>query len=78
MSGTVAVPTFAHMLTVYADDAIDLSVDLLAIFLLALVLYFRRHRLFASLSIIQLRSSALTQQEVAWTTAGSSGWRTSC
>jgi hypothetical protein len=29
------------LLTVYADDAIDLDVDLLAIFLLAFVLYFR-------------------------------------
>ena len=100
MAGTVAVPTFAHMLTVYADDVIDLGADLLAIFLLAFVLYFRRHRradlllayvalnigifvamsllsrvrvdialgfgLFAILSIIRLRSSAVTQQEVAY------------
>jgi hypothetical protein len=88
------------MFTVYADNAIDLGVDLLAIFLLAFVLYFRRHRradlllayvalnigifaamsllsrvqvdialgfgLFAILSIIRLRSSAVTQQEVAY------------
>ena len=100
MAGTVAVPTFAHMLTVYADNVIDLGADLLAIFLLAFVLYFRRHRradlllsyvalnigifvamsllsrvrvdvalgfgLFAILSIIRLRSSAVTQQEVAY------------
>ena len=84
----------------YADYAIDLGVDLLAVFLLAYVLYFRRHRradlllayvalnigifvamsllskvrvdialgfgLFAILSIIRLRSSAVTQQEVAY------------
>jgi hypothetical protein len=84
----------------YADYAIDLGVDLLAIFLLAYVLYFRRHQradlllayvalnigifvavsllstvrvdmalgfgLFAILSIIRLRSSAVTQQEVAY------------
>lgn len=88
------------MLTVYADYAITLGVDLLAIFLLAYVLYFRRHRradlllgyvalnigifvamsllrtvridialgfgLFAILSIIRLRSSTVTQQEVAY------------
>jgi hypothetical protein len=88
------------MFTMYADYAIDLGVDLLAIFLLAYVLYFRRHRradlllayvalnigifvamslltqvrvdialgfgLFAILSIIRLRSSAVTQQEVAY------------
>src|SRR6476646_939708 len=88
------------MFTMYADYAIDLLVDLLAIFLLAYVLYFRRHRradlllayvalnigifvamsllgrvrvdialgfgLFAILSIIRLRSSAVTQQEVAY------------
>ncbi len=40
----VDVLTVADMLTVYADDAIDLGVDLLAIFLLAFLLYFRRHR----------------------------------
>jgi hypothetical protein len=84
----------------YADYAIDLVVDISAIFLLAYVLYFRRHRradlllayvtlnigifvavsllgtakvdvalgfgLFAILSIIRLRSSAVTQQEVAY------------
>ncbi|HWM02964.1 MAG TPA: DUF4956 domain-containing protein [Actinophytocola sp.] len=88
------------MFTVYVDNAVDLGVDLLAIFLLAFVLYFRRHRradlllayvalnmgifvamsllsrvrvdialgfgLFAILSIIRLRSSAVTQQEVAY------------
>jgi hypothetical protein len=84
----------------YAGYAIDLGTDVLAIFLLAYVLYFRRHRradlllayvalnigifvamsllgrvrvdialgfgLFAILSIIRLRSSAVTQQEVAY------------
>jgi Domain of unknown function (DUF4956) len=88
------------VITVYADAAIDLGVDLLAIFLLAFAMYFRRHRradlllayvalnvgifvtmsllgavkvdvalgfgLFAILSIIRLRSSAVTQQEVAY------------
>jgi hypothetical protein len=88
------------MITMYADYAIDLAVDLLAIFLLAYVLYFRRHHradlllayvtlnigifvaisllgtvrvdialgfgLFAILSIIRLRSSTVTQQEVAY------------
>src|SRR4249919_2130070 len=88
------------MITTYADYAIDLAVDLLAIFLLAYVLYFRRHRradlllayvtlnigifvaisllgtvrvdialgfgLFAILSIIRLRSTSVTQQEVAY------------
>jgi hypothetical protein len=88
------------VLTMYADYAIDLGIDLLAIFLLAYVLYFRRHRradlllayvtlnigifvavsllsmvrldialgfgLFAILSIIRLRSSTVTQQEVAY------------
>ena len=82
------------------DYAIDLGIDLLSIFVLAYVLYFRRHRradlllsyvslnigifvamsllgqvkvdiavgfgLFAILSIIRLRSSAVTQQEVAY------------
>ena len=100
MAAGVVVPTVAGMLSVYADNAIDLGVDLLAIFLLAFVLYFRRHRradlllayvalnigifvamsllgrvrvdialgfgLFAILSIIRLRSSAVTQQEVAY------------
>jgi len=88
------------MLTTYADYAIDLGVNLSAIFLLAYALYFRRHRradlllayialnigifvavsllstarvdialgfgLFAILSIIRLRSSTVTQQEVAY------------
>ena len=88
------------MFTIYADAATDLGFDLLAIFLLAYVLYFRRHRradlllayvalntgifvaismlsavrvdialgfgLFAILSIIRLRSNAVTQQEVAY------------
>jgi len=100
MAAGVVVPTVVDMLSVYADNAIDLGVDLLAIFLLAFVLYFRRHRradlllayvalnigifvamsllgrvrvdialgfgLFAILSIIRLRSSAVTQQEVAY------------
>jgi hypothetical protein len=100
MAVAVVVPTVAAMLTVYADNVIDLGVDLLAIFLLAFVLYFRRHRradlllayvalnigifvamsllsrvrvdialgfgLFAILSIIRLRSNAVTQQEVAY------------
>jgi hypothetical protein len=88
------------MLTNYADYAIDLGIDLVAVFLLAYVLYFRRHRradlllayvslnigifvvmsvlakvqvnisvgfgLFAILSIIRLRSTSVTQQEVAY------------
>ena len=88
------------MSTTYADHAIDLAIDVMAIFLMAYVLYFRRHRradlllayvslniglfvamsllttvrvdialgfgLFAILSIIRLRSSAVTQQEVAY------------
>jgi hypothetical protein len=88
------------MSTMYADYAIDLLVDAAAIFLLAYVLYFRRHRradlllayvalnigifvamsllsqvrvdlalgfgLFAILSIIRLRSTSVTQQEVAY------------
>jgi hypothetical protein len=88
------------MFTTYADYLIDLAVDLAAIFLLAYVLYFRRHRradlllayvslnigifvamsllgkvrvdiavgfgLFAILSIIRLRSTSVTQQEVAY------------
>jgi hypothetical protein len=88
------------MFTLYVDEATDLAFDLLAIFLLAYVLYFRRHRradlllayvalnigifvamsllntvrvdialgfgLFAILSIIRLRSNAVTQQEVAY------------
>jgi hypothetical protein len=88
------------MSTIYADHAIDLAIDISAIFLMAYGLYFRRHRradlllayvtlnigifvamsllntvrvdialgfgLFAILSIIRLRSSAVTQQEVAY------------
>jgi hypothetical protein len=88
------------MFAMYADYAIDLAVDVSAIFVLAYVLYYRRHRrtdlllayvalnigifvavsllgtakvdialgfgLFAILSIIRLRSSAVTQQEVAY------------
>jgi Domain of unknown function (DUF4956) len=88
------------MFSIYADHAIDLLVDVAAIFLLAYVLYFRRHRradlllayvslnigifvamslltqvrvdvalgfgLFAILSIIRLRSTSVTQQEVAY------------
>ena len=88
------------MFTAYAEFAIDLVVNIAAIFLLAYVLYFRRHRradlllgyvalnigifvaisllttvrvdialgfgLFAILSIIRLRSSTVTQQEVAY------------
>src|SRR5436309_2040195 len=88
------------MFTTYVDHAIDIGIDLSAVFLLAYVLYFRRHRradlllayvalnigifvavsllstarvdialgfgLFAILSIIRLRSSAVTQQEVAY------------
>src|SRR5215212_2054867 len=93
-------PEGAEMFTAYSAFALDLVVDLAAIFLLAYVLYFRRHRradlllgyvalnigifvaisllttvrvdvalgfgLFAILSIIRLRSSAVTQQEVAY------------
>jgi hypothetical protein len=88
------------MFATYTDYAIDLAVDLVAIFVMAYVLYFRRHRradlllayvtlnigifvamsllnlvrvdialgfgLFAILSIIRLRSSTVTQQEVAY------------
>jgi hypothetical protein len=88
------------MSPIYADHLIDLAIDVSAIFLMAYVLYFRRHRradlllayitlnigifvamsllgtvrvdialgfgLFAILSIIRLRSSAVTQQEVAY------------
>ena len=88
------------MFTAYAGYATRLIVDIAAIFLLAYVLYFRRHRradlllayvalnigifvaisllasvrvdialgfgLFAILSIIRLRSSTVTQQEVAY------------
>jgi hypothetical protein len=88
------------MFATYTDYAIDLAVDLAAIFVMAYVLYFRRHRradlllayvtlnigifvamsllnlvrvdialgfgLFAILSIIRLRSSTVTQQEVAY------------
>src|SRR3954452_23227403 len=93
-------PKGTEMFTMYADYAIDLIVDVAAIFLLAYVLYFRRHRLadlllayvslnigifvamsllskvrvdialgfglFAILSIIRLRSTSVTQQEVAY------------
>ena len=88
------------MWTQYTDYAIALGIDLVAVFLLAYVLYFRRHRradlllayvalnigifvtmsmlarvrvdvavgfgLFAILSIIRLRSTSVTQQEVAY------------
>ena len=88
------------MFPMYADYAVDLAIDLVAVFVLAYLLYFRRHRradlllayvalnvgvfvamsllgqvrvdialgfgLFAILSIIRLRSSAVTQQEVAY------------
>ena len=88
------------MFTFYADYAIDLTIDVAAIFVMAYALYFRRHRradlllgyvtlniglfvamsvlitvrvdialgfgLFAILSIIRLRSSTVTQQEVAY------------
>jgi hypothetical protein len=88
------------MFAPYRDYAIDLGVDVAAIFLLAYALYFRRHRradlllgyvalniglfvamsvlgtvpvdmslgfgLFAILSIIRLRSTSVTQQEVAY------------
>jgi hypothetical protein len=100
MAAAVGVPTVIGMFTVYANYAVDLGIDLLAVFLLAYMLYFRRHRradlllayislnigifvamsllntvrvdialgfgLFAILSIIRLRSSAVTQQEVAY------------
>jgi hypothetical protein len=86
--------------TNYADYAVDLAIDVAAIFIMSYVLYFRRHRradlllayvtlnigifvamsllgsvrvdialgfgLFAILSIIRLRSSTVTQQEVAY------------
>jgi hypothetical protein len=88
------------MFTKYTEFAINLGTDAVAIFLLAYVLYFRRHRradlllgyvalniglfvamsllsnvrldvalgfgLFAILSIIRLRSTSVTQQEVAY------------
>ena len=97
---TWMTPKGTEMFTMYADHAIDLVVDVAAIFLLAYVLYFRRHRradlllayvslnigifvamsllgkvrldialgfgLFAILSIIRLRSTSVTQQEVAY------------
>jgi hypothetical protein len=100
MADDRAVPSVAGMFTRSVETAVDLGVDLLAIFLLAYVLYFRRHRrsdlllayvalnigifvamsllgsvrvdiavgfgLFAILSIVRLRSSAVTQQEVAY------------
>jgi Domain of unknown function (DUF4956) len=90
----------ADLLNKYAGIAIYLALDLVAIFLMTYVLYFRRHwradlllsyvalnigifvtmslltqvrvdiavgfGLFAILSIIRLRSSAVTQQEVAY------------
>jgi hypothetical protein len=86
--------------SLYIEYGIDLGIDLVAIFLLAYALYYRRHRradlllayvtlnigifvamsllstvrvdlalgfgLFAILSIIRLRSSTVTQQEVAY------------
>ena len=100
MAAAAGVPTVVDMFPMYAEYAIDLGVDVAAIFLLAYALYFRRHRradlllayialnigifvavsllstarvdialgfgLFAILSIIRLRSSAVTQQEVAY------------
>ncbi len=97
---TWMTPKGTEMFTMYADYATDLIVDVVAIFLLAYVLYFRRHRradlllayvslnigifvamsllskvrvdialgfgLFAILSIIRLRSTSVTQQEVAY------------
>jgi hypothetical protein len=93
-------PKGTEMFTAYAEIATDLIVNIAAIFLLAYVLYFRRHRradlllayvalnigifvaisllttvrvdialgfgLFAILSIIRLRSTSVTQQEVAY------------
>ena len=93
-------PKGTDMFTAYAEIATDLVVNIAAIFLLAYVLYFRRHRradlllayvalnigifvaisllttvrvdialgfgLFAILSIIRLRSTSVTQQEVAY------------
>ena len=90
----------AEVVATYSDFGIDLGIDLVAIFLMTYVLYFRRHwradlllsyvalnigifvtmslltqvrvdiavgfGLFAILSIIRLRSSAVTQQEVAY------------
>jgi len=90
----------SDLLTKYAGFATNLGLDLVAIFLMTYVLYFRRHwrsdlllsyvalnmgifvvmsvlsnvrvdiavgfGLFAILSIIRLRSSAVTQQEVAY------------
>jgi hypothetical protein len=89
-----------EMFTMLTDFALDLGIDIVAIFVLAYVLYFRRHRradlllayvslnigifmvmsllgsvrvdvalgfgLFAILSIIRLRSTSVTQQEVAY------------
>lgn len=94
----VAVP--GGPASLYLEYGIDLVIDLLAIFVLAYALYYRRHRradlllayvtlnigifvamsllstvrvdlalgfgLFAILSIIRLRSSTVTQQEVAY------------
>ncbi|MDT7579122.1 MAG: hypothetical protein QOK35_386 [Pseudonocardiales bacterium] len=95
-----ATPGVHEVLTMLTDFAIDLGIDIVAIFVLAYVLYFRRHRradlllayvslnigifmvmqllgsvrvdvalgfgLFAILSIIRLRSTSVTQQEVAY------------
>ena len=89
-----------EMFTMLTDFAIDLGIDIVAIVVLAYLLYFRRHRradlllayvslnigifmvmsllgsvrvdvalgfgLFAILSIIRLRSTSVTQQEVAY------------
>jgi hypothetical protein len=97
---TWMTPEGTELFTTYTDYAIDLAVDVAAIFFLAYVLYFRRHRradlllgyvslnigifvamsllgkvrvdialgfgLFAILSIIRLRSTSVTQQEVAY------------
>jgi hypothetical protein len=93
-------PWVYEVLSMLIDYVIDLAIDVVAIFLLAYVLYFRRHRradlllayvslnigifmamsllgsvrvdialgfgLFAILSIIRLRSTSVTQQEVAY------------
>ena len=100
--GTVPPPAAVPgtPVALYVGYGIDLGIDLLTIFLLAYVLYYRRHRradlllayvtlnigifvamsllstvrvdlalgfgLFAILSIIRLRSSTVTQQEVAY------------
>src|SRR3954451_3468481 len=100
MPGDNATAGVHEMFTMLTDFAIDLAIDLVAIVVLAYVLYFRRHRradlllayvslnigifmvmsllgavkvdvalgfgLFAILSIIRLRSTSVTQQEVAY------------